>query len=239
MRAGGRPISLPLHITLVPLKHTHAAWPPVPQAHERVVRLLYDVFELLCVFYHAWDAYKFVLATLVFGALVPVELVGRLLGRLGRCCGPGGTSREGVSSTSTNAPKTVVATPRQFQLGGLAWLGLLAYPCVVVYYAAPRLAAEPAEAAAASAAALDAAGSAPEGLGSLRALVGAYASVLVCLGLCSSVAALSLREDRLIAIRFPRRTLRLSSANVVAVGSVLLDGAQIMALPFLALREVR
>ena len=209
---------------------------------------------------------RLVLATLVFGTLVPIELVGRLLGRFVRCCGRTGHV---VTQGASDGPRAVqVATTRQFQLGALVWGAFLAFPCVVVYYAAPRLSTGkfPHEsgsggeiAISGGEGALD--NSPPEGLFALSALVGAYAGGILLLGLLSSCAALSSHVDRLVQIRFPRSRLRLTGANCVEVLAVLLqpstafhvpptdlpwpshqvlaallDAAQIIALPFLALQ---
>ena len=54
------------------------------QAHRRVQRLAEDFWEVFLVWPFLLESYRFLAATLLFGTLVPIELVGRLVGRL--CC---------------------------------------------------------------------------------------------------------------------------------------------------------
>ena len=71
-----------------------------------------------------WDTYKFVLATLCFGSLVPVHLVGKLLALAPRiCCRSLSSERE--------------ASSRHFWLAGLLWTAFVAFPFYLVYVLAP------------------------------------------------------------------------------------------------------
>ena len=71
-----------------------------------------------------WDTYKFVLATLCFGMLVPVHLIGKLLALAPRlCC-------RGVSAD--REPRSC-----HFWLGGVLWAALVAFPFYLVYVLAP------------------------------------------------------------------------------------------------------
>jgi len=54
------------------------------QAHRRVQRIAEDFWEIFLVWPFLLESYRFLAATLLFGTLVPIELVGRLVGRL--CC---------------------------------------------------------------------------------------------------------------------------------------------------------
>ena len=52
--------------------------------HKRIERLLDDFWEVFLVFPFLWETYRFSLATLLFGTLVPIELVGRLVAKVAR-----------------------------------------------------------------------------------------------------------------------------------------------------------
>uniref|UniRef100_A0A7S2FQT3 Uncharacterized protein n=1 Tax=Haptolina brevifila TaxID=156173 RepID=A0A7S2FQT3_9EUKA len=130
--------------------------------------------------------------------------------------------------TSALPAQSRTASKREFQAGSLVWLAVCIYPIVVVYYAAPQLTKGSFN---------DDVGSAPVGVVAMTALVGGYAGSVLLVGLLSSCVALSMHENRLVRILFPRSTVRLTGANLFAIGSALLDTAQVTALPFLALHE--
>ena len=72
-----------------------------------------------------WDTYKFVLATLCFGILVPVHLIGKLLHLTPRlCCG---------------ARRDANTDPRRlhYWLAAVLWAGMLAFPFFLVWHLAP------------------------------------------------------------------------------------------------------
>jgi hypothetical protein len=65
-------------------------------AHARVARIAEDFWEIFLVWPFLYETYRFGLATLLFGVLVPIELVGRLVGLL--CC-PEDTRRRAREQT--------------------------------------------------------------------------------------------------------------------------------------------
>ena len=69
-----------------------------------------------------WDTYRFVLATALFGLLVPVHLIGQLLTR---ACAP--RSKRAVAPQSTC----------MFWMGGAIWVGLLTFSLLLVYSICP------------------------------------------------------------------------------------------------------
>jgi hypothetical protein len=119
----------------------------------------------------------------------------------------------------------VVGTTRpQFFAGALVWGCLVAFPFVLVLAVAP-------------AAVLERTGGVLHSVEDgylLAGLLGGYVGLLLLFGLLSSCAARS--SAALTAIPYPRTKLRLTGANAGALLAVLLETAQLAALPFLALR---
>ena len=229
--------------------------------HRRVGIVCSELLERLCLLltpFFWWDTYRFVLATLCFGVLVPVHLLGKLLAALPCLC-------------LRRAAATAAAEPTSchFWLAGALWAALVAVPFAIVYRLAP---------AAMAPLALDANGTAPalpppslppllppppvlptangtalnytspppaadpppiphvltaEGAVTLPLATGSYLGIILLLGVLSSGVALASSE--LLSKAAPRRAMRWTAANGAAICEALLEMTQLVALPFLAL----
>lgn len=210
----------------------------VRAAREALARRRKDVLselcERLCMLLSPlvlWDTYKFVLATLCFGILVPVHLIGKLLHLTPRlCCG---------------ARRDANTDPRRlhYWLAAVLWAGMLAFPFVLVWHLAPA-ALTPLALNTTNATVPPALPPAPlpprtplvlteSGALALPIATGGYLGCVLLLGLLSSALAVS--SAGLLQKAAPRRVLRWTAANGFALLQVFIECAQLAALPFLAL----
>ena len=229
------------------------------QAHRRVQRIAEDFWEIFLVWPFLLESYRFLAATLLFGTLVPIELVGRLVGRL--CCAAD-TRRRAASQqpTTVEIAQSREAPPeresevtdrwarerrlqrrreeagRVTQAEGVVGTtrlqfgaGALVWGCVVAFPFVLVLLVAPAAVLPGSRGVLRSV----EAQRRLLGLLGGYVALLLLIGLLSSCAARS--SAALTAIPYPRSRLRLTGANAGALLAVSLEIAQLVALPFLAL----
>ena len=227
------------------------------RAHRRVQRIVEDAWEVFLVWPFLCESYRFLAATLLFGTLVPIELVGRLVGKL--CCAAD-TRRRAASQQPPPTVEIAEITPerksdvtdhwarelrlqrrreeagRVTQAKGVVGTtrlqfgaGALVWGGIVAFPFVLVLLVAPA-------AVLEGTGGVLRSVEARRlllGLLGGYVGLLLLIGLLSSCAARS--SAALIAIPYPRSRLRLTGANVGALLAVGLEIAQLVALPFLAL----
>ena len=229
------------------------------QAHRRVQRIAEDAWEVFLVWPFLLESYRFLAAALLFGTLVPIELVGRLVGKL--CCAAD-TRRRAASQQPPPTVEIVEISPerkgdrnvtdhwereqrlqrRREEAGHVTQAkgvvgttrlqfgaGALVWGCIVAFPFVLVLLVAPAAVLAGTGGVLRSV----EARRLLLGLLGGYVGVLLLIGLLSSCAARS--SAALTAIPYPRTRLRLTGANVGALLAVCLEIAQLVALPFLAL----
>ena len=229
------------------------------QAHRRVQRIAEDAWEIFLVWPFLLESYRFLAAALLFGTLVPIELVGRLVGKL--CCAPD-TRRRAASQQPPPTVEIVEISPerkgdrnvtdhwareqrlqrRREEAGHVTQAtgvvgttrlqfgaGALVWGCIVAFPFVLVLLVAPAAVLAGTGGVLRSV----EARRLLLGLLGGYVGVLLLIGLLSSCAARS--SAALTAIPYPRTRLRLTGANAGALLAVGLEIAQLVALPFLAL----
>ena len=226
------------------------------QAHRRVQRIAEDAWEIFLVWPFLLESYRFLAAALLFGTLVPIELVGRLVGKL--CCAPD-TRRRAASQQPPPTVEIVEISPKRkdvtnhwareqrlqrrreeaghvTQAKGVVGTtrlqfgaGALVWGCIVAFPFVLVLLVAPAAVLAGTGGVLRSV----EARLLLLGLLGGYVGVLLLIGLLSSCAARS--SAALTAIPYPRTRLRLTGANAGALLAVGLEIAQLVALPFLAL----
>ena len=228
------------------------------QAHRRVQRIAEDFWEVFLVWPLLLESYRFLAATLLFGTLVPIELVGRLVGRL--CCAADMRRRAASQQPSIEiAQSPEVPSEREskvtdhwarerrlqrrreeagrvMQAEGVVGTtrlqfgaGALVWGCIVAFPFVLVLLVAPAAVLPGTRGVLRSF----EARRLLLGLLGGYVALLLLIGLLSSCAARS--SAALTAIPYPRSRLRLTGANAGALLAVGLEIAQLVALPFLAL----
>jgi hypothetical protein len=226
------------------------------RAHRRVKRIAEDAWEVFLVWPFLLESYRFLAAALLFGTLVPIELVGRLVGKL--CCAA--DTRRRAASQQQPTVEIVESTPeckgdvtdhwarerrlqrrreeagRVTQARGVVGTtrlqfgaGALVWGCIVAFPFVLVLLVAPAAVLAGTGGVLRSV----EARRLLLGLLGGYVALLLLIGLLSSCAARS--SAALTAIPYPRTRLRLTGANAGALLAVGLEIAQLVALPFLAL----
>jgi len=223
---------------LLARQDVHSARRSLHRRVGEVCRELIDRLQMLLSPLFLWDTYKFCLASLCFGVLVPVHLIGTLLSLLPRIC-----------ASQPAANRRARPTACHFWMGGALWAGLVAFPFALVYQIAPTLLIPHNDTATntnvttnATSGTINASSSSPQNSSSyvlgedaylLPVATGSYLGVILLLGVLSS--CVSLRTDSLVHMQHPKRTLRFTAPNALAIFQVLLDVAQLVALPFLAL----
>lgn len=228
------------------------------RAHRRVQRIAEDFWEVFLVWPFLRESYRFVAATLLFGMLVPIELVGRLVGRL--CCAADTRRRAASQQPTIEVAQSPEVPPerksevtdrwarerrlqrrreeagRATQAKGVVGTtrlqfgaGALVWGCIVAFPFVLVLLVAPAAVLPGTRGVLRSV----EARHLLLGLLGGYVALLLLIGLLSSCAARS--SAALTAIPYPRSRLRLTGANAGALLAVGLEIAQLVALPFLAL----
>ena len=146
-------------------------------AAKRFIQLSKDVWWLICVLPATWHLWKFSLATLVFGLLVPVDLIARLPRRLRACRG---LEKGGAAAMPSR---------RALAGGALVWGALLALPFLLVYVVAPAVTGDDGELL--------------PGYPLLPSLLSGYIAALLLLGVLSTAAAVRREEAREHPSRYP------------------------------------